>query len=463
VKAKAVTVVLDFKQYGEVHTGLLASAMDGVRTVTPEAGAELSRLQTGIGSDMRALLSSSQTFLAKWGPTLAASGSVVPRESDVAVDTTVTAYTPTSGSPVERGFLASAHWATGKNSAHIVHSLLVQGTTDSPGDWAVGVLEPKATPGHLYFVLWKNRGAKGYGVWGHYSTTFESARTQGAVAIATRVFASSPDPVGTAALRNLIAAALVSGGSKVRLVADTSGLFATEAVSGDALSYATQIGGTSHRGATLSAIIATSTVKEADAESALASLVRDQQASRPLFIVQRTDNFNGLRPGRFVVMEAFRSDQHATDAMQAQQEAFPNVEQCRVTPLNDDPIPVVEDITGLPVGDVAFKGKSFYIVVLASEKSEAAARQRLAGFDSEYWGIPGSGVAGPPLSIEQSSHFKGLKAGDWVVISEYGYATLFDAENDMGSGLAVFSAPRMNAVKVTKTCDEPTIVSVGGF
>ena len=64
-----------------------------------------------------------------------------------------------------------------------------------------------------------------------------------------------------------------------------------------------------------------------------------------------------------------------------------------------------------------------YVIVYASMKSKSAAVAKRKLYQGWY------GDAAPLLTVDRSSHYRGLKKGHWVVIS--GYRTKSAAKNDL--------------------------------
>lgn len=116
---------------------------------------------------------------------------------------------------------------------------------------------------------------------------------------------------------------------------------ATESLSQDALAYAEKLGGTSHKGQKLYFVIGASVKTEAEAQALLgpAEAVGDMQS---YFIVQLSDNFQGMTPGYYVVVEAYHS-YPSDDNLQFDRRPFPDAYVKQATVLTDDPIPVYEE------------------------------------------------------------------------------------------------------------------------
>ena len=118
----------------------------------------------------------------------------------------------------------------------------------------------------------------------------------------------------------------------------------TPSVSAQSLAYARKLGGTSHEGESLYFVIGDSVSTEAEARAKL-------QKALPLFdtalymIVQRSDNFEGMRPGWWVLLEAYRKASNAQDGAKWDKRGFADCYVKKTTVRTGDPIPVVEDLT----------------------------------------------------------------------------------------------------------------------
>jgi hypothetical protein len=115
------------------------------------------------------------------------------------------------------------------------------------------------------------------------------------------------------------------------------------AVSASSRAYARKIGGTSHRGDTLYFVVGLSTSSEREARlklNAALPLFGDMQS---YFIVQRSDNFDGMRGGYWIVAEAYRKRPSAENLAFGRR-AFPSAYVRHAVVLTSDPIPVYEDL-----------------------------------------------------------------------------------------------------------------------
>ena len=121
---------------------------------------------------------------------------------------------------------------------------------------------------------------------------------------------------------------------------------ATVAVSAAASVYAEDLGGAPHRGHTLYFLVGASLDSEEAARTLLdevAPLFGDMQS---YFIVQNSSNLDGMEPGRWVIVEAYR-DEPSAENLEFGRRAFPDPQVVEATVLTDDPIPVYEEIMGL--------------------------------------------------------------------------------------------------------------------
>lgn len=113
---------------------------------------------------------------------------------------------------------------------------------------------------------------------------------------------------------------------------------ASNPVSQESRDYAASLGGTSHKGEKLYFVIGASLGSEAQAKAQLepAKAVGDTQM---YFIVQLSDNFDGMTPGYWVIFEAYDS-YPASEDIEWCRRAFPSAYVKSATVLSDDPIPV---------------------------------------------------------------------------------------------------------------------------
>ena len=118
-------------------------------------------------------------------------------------------------------------------------------------------------------------------------------------------------------------------------------------LSADAKRYAKSIGGVSHKGETLYFIVGMSARSEAEAQAALDAATPTFGDMQSYFIVQKSDNFKGMRPGWWIVVEPYRERKHVAEQMVFAQRGFPDAYATRATVMTSDPIPVYEDAVGL--------------------------------------------------------------------------------------------------------------------
>lgn len=117
-------------------------------------------------------------------------------------------------------------------------------------------------------------------------------------------------------------------------------------ISQAASEYASELGGVSHDGDALYLIIGASTNSEELTQQRLDAAVPAFGDMQSYFIVQRSENFEGLEPGWFVVVEAYRDGGHAADNLEFAARGFEEPYVKRVVVRTTDPIPVYEDIVG---------------------------------------------------------------------------------------------------------------------
>lgn len=107
--------------------------------------------------------------------------------------------------------------------------------------------------------------------------------------------------------------------------------------------YAKHIGGTSHVGEDLVFIIGDSVSTEQEARALLNRAIPRFGDMQSYFIIQRSDNFDGMRPGWWIVIEAYRK-QPSTENLQFAKRGFVGAYVKRATVRTADPIPVYEDL-----------------------------------------------------------------------------------------------------------------------
>jgi len=127
--------------------------------------------------------------------------------------------------------------------------------------------------------------------------------------------------------------------------AESSGVAVKKTLSEESLSYARGLGGSPHQGEMLFLIIGATVESEVRAQALLGDALPLFGDMQPYFIVQKSDAFEGLDPGEWIVMEAYRA-QPSTENIQFAKRAFPDAFVKRVVVRNEDPMPVYEDMTG---------------------------------------------------------------------------------------------------------------------
>lgn len=185
--------------------------------------------------------------------------------------------------------------------------------------------------------------------------------TQGAPTTATPVSSIAPASTTTAGLASsttlasstatvstaVVSSATVTTSSAV--VSSTTsppGTTTVPRISPDVIAYAESLGGISHQGETLYLVIGTTIGSQSGAMLALdraTPLFGDMQS---YFIVQRSDSFEGLQPGYWVVIEAYYDEPPASE-LDFGRRGFPEAYVRQVKVLTADPIPVYEDAIGL--------------------------------------------------------------------------------------------------------------------
>ena len=118
---------------------------------------------------------------------------------------------------------------------------------------------------------------------------------------------------------------------------------AVEAVSATSAEYARDIGGTDHSGESLFFLIGASVRTEDQARKVLERALPFFGDMQSYFIVQRSDSFQGLKPGWRIVMEAYRNTP-SKENLELARRAFPDAYVRRATVLVSEPIPVYEDL-----------------------------------------------------------------------------------------------------------------------
>lgn len=107
--------------------------------------------------------------------------------------------------------------------------------------------------------------------------------------------------------------------------------------------FAKRIGGTSHEGEKLYFIIGDSVGTEREAQSLLDRAIPRFGDMQSYFIIQRSDNFDGMRSGWWIVIEAYRK-RPSPENLQFAKRGFVGAYVKRATVRTTDPIPVYEDL-----------------------------------------------------------------------------------------------------------------------
>ena len=157
---------------------------------------------------------------------------------------------------------------------------------------------------------------------------------------------SAPTTVSTAASSAAPTTVTTAGTAPTTVVSSsTTAQTPTTSVtlSSDSIAYAESLGGTSHEGETLYFVIGANVASEPEAQATLndaSPLFGDMQS---YFIVQISDNFEGLEPGWWVVLEAYRSEP-SQENLDFDRRGFPDAYVASATVRTADPIPVYEDV-----------------------------------------------------------------------------------------------------------------------
>lgn len=141
-----------------------------------------------------------------------------------------------------------------------------------------------------------------------------------------------------------------SGESTVPITTDDTETSATtkagdalpHAISAESAKYAESLGGNSHENERLYFIIGASVRSERDAQKELSRALPLFGDMQSYFIVQRSESFEGMRPGWWVVIEAYRKQPSRENLMLARR-AFPDAYVKTATVGTSYPIPVYED------------------------------------------------------------------------------------------------------------------------
>jgi hypothetical protein len=115
---------------------------------------------------------------------------------------------------------------------------------------------------------------------------------------------------------------------------------------GDRIAYARAIGGVSHQGQTLYVILAATEKTEAAARARLDAAIPKFGDTELYYIVQKSDNFSGLSPGQWIVIESYREKAHAMlkENLDFGRLVGPDARVVKVAVKTSEPIPVFEDL-----------------------------------------------------------------------------------------------------------------------
>lgn len=170
---------------------------------------------------------------------------------------------------------------------------------------------------------------------GSRTTTAGVTTTTGARATATTVTAASPTTAATTGTTT----------TEASTESTEPESWDVALINSDSIEYARRLGGTSHEGETLYFAIGASVTTEAEAKKLLVAAIPLFGDMQTYFIVQRSDNFEGMTPGYWVVFEAYHNPPGENLALGAR--AFHDIYVKRAIVRTSDPIPVYEDILGL--------------------------------------------------------------------------------------------------------------------
>jgi hypothetical protein len=114
----------------------------------------------------------------------------------------------------------------------------------------------------------------------------------------------------------------------------------------DSIEYAVSLGGVSHEGEELFFVVGAETETEQEAQLMLRDALAVFGEMQSYFIVQKSANFQGMAPGKWVVIEAYDSNP-TNENREFGRRSFPQAYVVKATVLTSDPIPVYEDRLGL--------------------------------------------------------------------------------------------------------------------
>ena len=162
--------------------------------------------------------------------------------------------------------------------------------------------------------------------------------TRGSVSTTATITTTAPATAGTAGTT------ATGGNTTTSLLATTT---TAAAVSPDSIACAKSLGGTSHLGETLYFVIGASVESEGEAQALLDEATPRFGDMQSYFIVQRSDNFQGMEPGWWVVIETYRNEP-SEENLAFDRRGFPNAYVKSATVRTSDPIAVYEDMVGEP-------------------------------------------------------------------------------------------------------------------
>jgi hypothetical protein len=115
---------------------------------------------------------------------------------------------------------------------------------------------------------------------------------------------------------------------------------------GDYIEYARSLGGVSQFGKTLFLLVGAVVKTQEEAQDLLEEAIPYFGDMQSYFIVQKSDNFEGLDPGWWIVIEAYDSEP-SVENIEFGLRGFPNAYVTEAKVLTTDPIPTYEDRLGL--------------------------------------------------------------------------------------------------------------------
>jgi hypothetical protein len=168
------------------------------------------------------------------------------------------------------------------------------------------------------------------------STTIEPATTTEKPATTTEEPATTEQSVTTSE------EPVTTTAASITITSQTQTTQTKPALSDDALAYAKSIGGKSQKGKHLYLAIGASVKTEAEAQVLLDKATPKFGDMQSYYIVQYSNNFQGLNPGWYVLIEAYKDPPDIYN-LDFGRRAFPDLYVKAVTVKTSDPIPVYED------------------------------------------------------------------------------------------------------------------------